>query len=192
MAKGERRKIRSNISELMSLAEQSTPAQPVAVLATEQLLQPDYTQARMPGAWRCLEAFCWAGVVSSLALGRGRATLEPLALSSLDVQTRAGRDGARSYIRDADPDLLLTSSSSALREKRPQTSLNGPYHVRRSCQQRVQWLGIPAFAQKTAEGQAERGRVVIAGHPFDSMTRDSAQARSVQEIKWHAESDSGD
>ena len=119
-------------------------------------------------------------MASSLALGCGRATLEPFALSSFDMQTRPGRDDARSYIRNEDPGLLLISFPIEPCRKQRQTSRGRPYQARRSLRQCGQRLTILALIQDVTEWQAERGRVVIVEHPFGSMAWNTAPMRRLR------------
>ena len=182
MTKGARRHVRSNVSELTSFAEQiAQEKMQVKKESPEVCLEPpSRPKARRPGPWRCMEIFTWLCMVTTVAFDRGWDSFQPVTLPDFDLQTEIGRQEARGYIKETDPDLLVIAFRCTPWSQMQQINQRTPHQVRRLRLDRLKELCILEFVNELAQWQASRGRAVVVENPKRSLAWETIPMKNLR------------
>jgi hypothetical protein len=126
-------------------------------------------RTRRPGPWRVLELFTWTCMVSLVAAQQGWEFLEPVTLPRFDIQTWAGRKKAWNYIREADPDFIMSAWPCGPWSRMQQINQRNPQQIERLREKRRNQREVLMFVWKVTRWQKARGRVHAGENPEGSL-----------------------
>ncbi len=167
MNKGLRRRIRTNMTELVSIFQntncKTTIKDPDPVEEDRLFLQATVSRCRKPGAWRIVEFFTWSLMFTALAGAQNSNwdVFDPVQENHFNVREASGRDQVREYLMKIDPDVLVLSPKLSPFRMKNFGKLHNPTSVRIDQQEKHQLRQLLVFISEIMCWQEARGRVVL-------------------------------
>ena len=92
----------------MELGRKKVKAPPTSSKGESSLLDQKTTTKRKAGPWRFIELFTWSCMMTIVAgVVGGWDAFQPVTLPEFDLLTLNGREDARKYLAEVDPDFIM-------------------------------------------------------------------------------------
>ena len=109
---------------------------------------------------------------------------QPITLPDFDLLQPAGRELARRYLQEVDPDLLVLSFPCTEWSQLQQINQRTPFQIRQLRRRRREQLHLLAFVNEMSQWQASRGRAVLVENPERSQAWDTAPMNAMRMHPW--------
>ena len=165
MTKGARRHIRSSVAKIKDLMKEERVSRTLKQtdickeIETDHLLPPrPGPRKRRSGPFRIVEVCTWTCMLTIVAAGMGWDGWEPVTLPRFDLLTCSGRNAARHYMSQLDPDFIPLAPRCTEWCQFQNINQRTPMQVRRLRQRRREQLVLLGFIDEVAQWQHRRGR----------------------------------